>query len=461
MNNTVVVKFNNTSLRLSHSRIDKINNSPDKKTALQMSLIKKIQYICMNKGKKLSDFYDFIHNNKNGKILFIESNGRIQEKIKSVINEKMPSLKTVKIDNSENIEKKLQKILKEKGMDLKNDIFTEIVYYENNEDITGKTYYLSKNHPLIYKPNIPYVHPKYEQGASKYIVSKDNNFVALATIGKEKFSPENEFYDLEGLNSIKIGLAVTPNLMISHNAGICLVDHLNNNPPLSQRVFENAVNDLKQLHKRHVFLRDIKPGNMAYDGKQVNFIDVDDRIKLKRGNYSTLGPTFNIYGKEVIYTPKYITLGLVNRIYTSDPANSEKSILRELGITCYHQVADEYAFLMTMIASTTKSKDLNFAIHNAKTDIAGDFILNEISDKIKNCNDERKLKNLEEEYIKTKNTYIHPGVMNKSNEKYFTSWLEENIKPDHYKSVKSLLTDPAKYAYKVPKTHLADMLLFK
>lgn len=88
MNNTVVVKFNNTSLRLSHSRIDKINNASDKKTALQMGFLKKIQYICMNKGKRLSDLYDFTHDHKNGEKLFIQSNGRIQEKLTSVINKK-------------------------------------------------------------------------------------------------------------------------------------------------------------------------------------------------------------------------------------------------------------------------------------------------------------------------------------------------------------------------------------
>lgn len=40
---------------------------------------------------------------------------------------------------------------------------------------------------------------------------------------------KNNFYDLEGLNSIKIGLVVVLDLMILYNVGICLIDYLNNN----------------------------------------------------------------------------------------------------------------------------------------------------------------------------------------------------------------------------------------
>ncbi|CNK00260.1 Uncharacterised protein [Yersinia aldovae] len=460
MNNTVVVKFNNTSLRLSHTRIDKINNSPDKKTALQMGFVKKIQYICMNKGKRLSDLYDFTHNHKNGEKLFIQSNGCIQEKLISVINKKMPPLKTIEIDNSETVEKELQKILKEKAINLKDNIFTEIVYFEDKEDTTGRTYYISKNSLPVYKPNIPYVHPKNEQGASKYVVSKDDNFVALAPTKKDKFSTENNFHDLKGLNSIKTGLVVAPDLMISHNAGTCLIDHLNHNSPLPQSVFKNAVNDLKQLHKRRTYLRDIKPGNMAYDGKQVNFIDVDDRISVNK-RVELFKPVFYIYGKEVVLTPKYITQGLVNHIYGSDPTNPGKTILKQTGITYAHRIADEYTFLMTMITATTKDNALKSSIKNAKVDIMGVGIINKINNDIDQCSDKQKKYKLIDKLIKTQKEYNNTGIMNKSNKRYFTSWLTGNIKPEHHNYVKSLLTDPAKYADTFPKIHLADMLLFK
>ncbi|CFQ14375.1 hypothetical protein [Yersinia enterocolitica] len=466
LNNTVVVKFNNTSLRLSHSRIDKINNASDKKTALQMGFLKKIQYICMNKGKRLSDLYDFTHDHKNGEKLFIQSNGRIQGKLTSVINKKMLRLKTVEIDNSETVAKELQKILKEKAIILQDNIFTKIVYPKDKKDTIGRDYYISKNFPPVYNPNIPYAHHKNEQGTSKYVVSKDDNFVALLSTGKEKFSTKNNFHDLEGLNSIKTGLVVAPDLMISHNAGICLIDHLNNNAPLPQSVFEIAVNDLKELHKRQGYLRDIKPANMAYDGKQVNFIDVDDRIKAHKITKITKitkisDPVFKIYGKEVIYTPKYITQGLVNHIYESNPGNPGKKTLKQKDITYDLQIADEYAFLMTMITATTKDNALKSSIENAKVDIMGVRIINRIKNKIDQCSDRQEKNKLTDKLIETQKEYNNTGIMNKSNKKYFTPWLKKNIELKHHESVKLLLTDPARYADTAPKTHLADMLLFK
>ncbi|EPZ8124929.1 hypothetical protein ACXV6R_002792 [Yersinia enterocolitica] len=462
MNNTVVVKFNNTSLRLSHSRIDKINNAPDKKTALQMGFLKKIQYICMNKGKRLSDLYDFTHDHKNGEKLFIQSNGRIQEKLTSIINNEIPQLKTVGIDNSKTVSKEIQKIIEEKAIILQDNMFTEIVYFEDKdkEDTTGRTYYISKNFPPVYKPNIPYVHPKNEQGASKYVVSKDYNFVALAPTEKEKFSTENNFHDLKGLNSIKTGLVVAPELMISHNAGSCLIDYLNDNAPLPQSVFKNAVNDLKQLHERKTYLRDIKPANMAYDGKQVNFIDVDDRISVNR-RAGIFDPVFNIYGKEVRLTLGYITQGLVNNIYKSNPSNPGETILKQIYITDHHKIADEYAFLVTMIAATTKDNELKSSIENAKVDIMGVRIINGINNDIDQCSDRQEKNKLTDILIKTREEYNNTGIMNKNNKKYFTPWLKENIQPKYHKSVKLLLTDPARYADTAPKTHLADMLLFK
>lgn len=458
MNKTVVVNFDNTSFRLLNSRINKVNNAPDKKSALKMNFAEKIHYICMNKGKKLSDLYDFIHKDRNGEKLFIQPNGCICKKLTSVSNEKNKHLKSYEV-NCRNIE--LNEILHKKGTILKDNVFTEVVYRKNKEDVTGVTYYLSKNHPPICKPNIPYVHLENEQGASKYVASKDDDYVVLATTKKEKkFNTENKFDDLKGLNSIKFGLVVAPNLMISPNAGTCLTDHLKNNPPLPQSTFENAVNDLKKLHKRETYLRDIKKGNMAYDGKQVNFIDIDDRISLKRNDLFSASE-FNIYGKEMVYTSKYITLGLLSNIYQRSSTNPGKLILRETAITYSHRVADEYAFLMTMISSTTQNNNLKSSIDKAKTDIVGIKMLGDINNEINNCNDASELKYLNKWYDKTKSKYIYPGVMNKNNGKYFTSWVKKNIKPEYHESVKSLLTNPARYADTAPETYLADMLLFK
>lgn len=413
MNNTVVVKFDNTSLRLSHSRINKINNAPDKKSALQMSLPKKIAYIWMNKGNSLNDLYDFIHKNRNGEKLFIQPNGCICKKLASVSNEKNNHLKSYEV-NCRNIE--LNEILHEKGIILKNNVFTEVVYRKNKEDVTGVTYYLSKNHPPIYKPNIPYVHLKHEQGASKYVVSKDDNFVALATTKKNELNTANKFDDLNGLNSIKIGQVVTKNLMISPNAGTCLTDHLKNNPPLPQSAFENAANDLKTLHQRNGYLRDIKPGNTAYDGKQVNFIDVDDRIsKNTLGNHSTV--KFKIHGEPCIYTENYITDNLLYEIYDkNDRISNNKDVAK------YLKAADEYAFLLTIIAATTKSKVLREAIISPTSD-------------------------------------RNPQKLGISNKLHLRTWVDQHVNSQHKRTVNLLFSAPDKYAVLNSDIYLSDMLL--
>lgn len=83
---------------------------------------------------------------------------------------------------------------------------------------------------------------------------------------------ENKVDDLKGINSVKFGLAVNHNLMIARNAGESLLDCIEKKQSILPNHFENAVNDLKKLHKKNIYLRDIKPGNMAYDGKQLTLL---------------------------------------------------------------------------------------------------------------------------------------------------------------------------------------------
>ncbi|CNJ50408.1 hypothetical protein HB991_18905 [Yersinia mollaretii] len=356
----------------------------------------------------------------------------------------------------------LEKLEKMKSEGLyTNKGFIKTTYNGDNKSIHGREYYHSRNkdHPIVYKPSeIP---SGVEKGSFKIVTRKDDRFVALEPIRKyDRFETDNNFKDIKDIRSINTGLAVSTKLIIDRNAGVCVSKYIKSGNTIPYGAFENAANDLKTLHQRNGYLRDIKPGNTAYDGKQINFIDIDDRISLKRKMLSLVS-MFNIYGKEVIYTPKYMTEGLLHNIYKCSPTRSGRLILRKTSITYSLRVADEYAFLMTMIASTTKGNNLKSSINKAKTDTLGIKILDNITDKIYNCNDVKELKHLNEWYNKTKSEYIYPGVMNKDNGKYFTPWLEANIKSEHHKSVRSLLTDPARYADTSPKTHLADMLLFK
>jgi Sif protein len=350
-----------------------------------------------------------------------------------------------------------------------NQEFTPMVYNGDKQEIKGRVYYLSKNHPPVYQPNTPIRHNNDEKGSFKHVTHKDERFVALAPNQlTEKFNPVNDCSHFQGLSSMKFGLAVTPELIIARNAGDDLFNYLSNNHCLSPLAFENAVNDLQKLHEKRVYLRDIKPENTAYDGRKVNFIDLDDRIGVHKETVSSI-PSFDIYGEKVMCTPQYITLGLCSRIYTQKDGKQQ---LRKEDISQTLKVADEYAFLMTMIETTTNDTDLKSAIAIPKTDIMGIINQNEIQDKLDKLKGEYTNKKISIKYYEShKNTlnierlkiekeYINSGVMNSKNEKHFTSWIDKNIKPEHIKSVKLLLTNPARYAEK-PNIHLAEMLLFK
>ncbi|WP_186367623.1 hypothetical protein, partial [Yersinia aldovae] len=192
----------------------------------------------------------------------------------------------------------------------------------------------------------------------------------------------------------------------------------------------------------------------------INFIDVEDRINIQeKASLPTLA--LNIYGNELSYTPNYISMGLFNGIYNNESENINDMTLRETDTRQYLKVADEYAFIMTMIVATTKNPELKDSIIDSKVDIKRNIIIDKINSNINKTTDTTEKKELRLERMRIRKEYIHPGVMNKNNEEHFTSWLKGNIKPEHHKSVELLLTDPARYADSAPKTHLADMLLFK
>ncbi|MGL4486817.1 MAG: hypothetical protein ACRCUG_07550 [Yersinia sp. (in: enterobacteria)] len=473
MNKTVVADFNNTSLRLSLSRINKILDAPDKKSALQMSFAKRIQYIVMNKEKKLSDLYDYMHTGTKAEKLLIRPNDGIDNKLILDLNEKITNFQIEKMCKIRSAEK-IKRYYIEHKENLRNknnpkQEFTTMVYNGKRKEkdingvmkeIKGRVYYLSKNHPPCHKPTTRCETNNNEAGAYKHVTHKDDMFVALAP-NKGKFNTVNNFNDLKGLNRIKFGLAVASDMIISRNAGRCVKDCINSNTIIPQLAFKNAVDDLKQLHERRVYLRDIKPGNTAFDGKHINFIDVDDRIGVNKET-ATLEPIFNKYGKEASYTRKYITQKLFDKIYRCNPSSDNKITLRPTySINHPLKVADEYAFLMTMIAATSNDTDLKSSIADAKIDIIGNSIMSGINKELEQYNVIEKQGELIDRFVQTKKEYCHPGVMNTDNEKHFIPWLNDNIKPKNIKSVKLLLTDPAGYAEEKFKTHLADMLLFK
>lgn len=293
--------------------------------------------------------------------------------------------------------------------------FIKTTYYGDNKSIHGREYYHSRNkdHPIVYKPSeIP---SGVENGSFKIVTRKDDRFVALEPVDiSDRFELDNNFNDIKDIRSMKTGLAVSTKLIIARNAGKNVFDCINDGDAIPDSAFKNAANDLKTLHKRHGYLRDIKPENTAYDGKQINFIDIDDRISKDTDQQDL---KFKLHGEQAICTMNYITEKLLGGIYDkNDRISNNKDVAK------YLKAADEYAFLLTIIAATTKSKVLREAI------ISPDPT--------------RKIQRL---------SYV--------NRERVSDWIRYNTEFQHRDRVRLLFSAPDKYAVLNNDIYLSDMLL--
>ncbi|MGL4861156.1 MAG: hypothetical protein ACRC5A_15775 [Enterobacteriaceae bacterium] len=163
--------------------------------------------------------------------------------------------------------------------------------------------------PVLHTPVTPPDEPA--SGAFKALATQDKSFVALVPVGDDTdFSKEAtvDDSDLDRLNlpTVKYGAVVNKSktLMIAPNAGTPLSDKT-----ISADAFRRALSDLETLHENRIFLRDIKPDNLAVqtlkDGQvQVNFIDVDGRHHPDSGE--------NI---KPLFTLGYITPPLLGALY--------------------------------------------------------------------------------------------------------------------------------------------------
>ncbi|ENA1773563.1 hypothetical protein ABF237_002234 [Yersinia ruckeri] len=410
-----------------------MNNATDKKDAIKLGFSDRLKNIFTHKENKLGKLYDHLNSNGCEKRLVIKTNGDICEKYylfrqDNYIFSKQQQMQKIQAFSEKIAAKKIQLAFREhliKNNRIKSSEFDEntdfiaTTYNGNKKDLIGRTYFLNKNHPPVYLPNQPI--NGIEEGSFKHVIRKDKHFVALASNNKnknKKFSMENKIDDLKGIKSVKFGLAVNHNLMIARNAGESLLNCIEKKNILPNH-FNNAVNDLKKLHNKHTYLRDIKPGNMAYDGKQINFIDVDDRVIITHNPYKNeLKHTF--LGAKVIYTKKYITKELLSHIYNKNKLATQPAVVK------YLKAADEYAFITSMITATTHLTNIVSILNPTE--------------------------------INTKK-YNSTGTINSENRNILGSWLNENVKPKYHESIISLLTNPVDYAKKARKTYLSDMLL--
>ena len=254
--------------------------------------------------------------------------------------------------------------------------------------------------PALMKPMNP---PKTTQeGSFKTVETVDKKYVALR-LKEGQFEKPMDNSDLVGLPTMKKNTIVTPTLMMGDNAGkIELFDFVANskskNGALPEKCFHQAALDLETLHTRHSYLRDIKPENMGYDPdkQQVNFLDLDDRVNLKKTKEA-----------ESFGTPGYINYDLVKLIY----GKNGKSPLNEAAL----RVADDYAFLAAFIFSTgTKA----VAVH------IGD----------------REL---------TTKGFDHKDAL---------KWIDKNVVPEHKATAFYLISDPSTYATTQKYVSVAKML---
>ncbi|ATW34366.1 MULTISPECIES: BUD32 family EKC/KEOPS complex subunit [Candidatus Williamhamiltonella] len=290
----------------------------------------------------------------------------------------------------------------------------------------GRTYYFQKNNQNdilrgMYSPTEYPDSPM--EGTFKDVTTIDKNFVQLKFKGNLFGREINNNDDLEGTSTVIPGIAVDSDIMIARFGGDNLSDYLQKKNFINPDHFENAVKDLGTLHKKNTYLTDIKIENLAYDGKNVNFIDIENRVKIDPTKPKIIKPHM---------TPGCTTTKLLRVLrpdafgglshsfsFTPDEAAAKKPYLK---------VCDEYAFLLAMIEATTRK---------SKFQIAFDAVPIKKIDQIN-------------------------GIMNHKNEPYFRKWIKKHVKPEFHSNVASILKDPHEYAEKSSNPpYLSDMLLFK
>ncbi|CNK00282.1 Uncharacterised protein [Yersinia aldovae] len=386
------------SLATSSPVIDQKNKVPDKRPEARFRLSEGIIKIC---GKY--NFKPIMRNNNEDTNI-----NTAAKKIQSYFRDHLEKLENM---DSEGLRNK-------KG-------FIKTTYHGNKVDFHNIQFYHHKEHRSVHMPNK--ICDGTEKGSFKKLTRKDDLFVALEPTEKDDlFATTNNFKDIKGTHRVKPGLAVSTTLIIARNAGMCVFDYIQDEKkdPIPISAFENAANDLKILHKINTYLRDIKPENTAYDGKNINFIDVDDRVSDNaRGKDPKV--KFTLHGAPKIFTSAYITNNLKDKIY-----NNGFRLSNNENIVNYLKSADEYAFLLTIIATTTTS------------DVLRDNIINSVDTDI------------------STDSSSSAGMSYSENRDELTTWVNKHVKPEHKSKVDLLLSAPNKHAELKDKIYLSDMLLF-
>lgn len=291
--------------------------------------------------------------------------------------------------------------------------FKKMAYVGKNKEFAGREYFFDQDLRVLYKGARQLRH---EAGAEKVMQygGIDEKFIGLVPRKydfKDEAKKDNKDILQLKLKTVVLNTVVEDKLMLARNAGKPLIHKDRKVEVVDTSAFHYAARDLAILHKNGIYLRDIKSANMAFNkqSNQVNFIDVDGRIQRTPNK---------LYRGGSLYTPIATTRGLIDGAYYAYDEKKQSS---------YFRTADEYAFLLTLIASTTTEKSLQNALLYPDVDI---------------CRG------------------IYPGALNRRNAFLFKAWLDKNVQPAYRADIEQLLTNPARYAEGAPNhPSLSQMLI--
>lgn len=247
------------------------------------------------------------------------------------------------------------------------------------------------------------------KGAEKQLTAKEKNFVELVSLKKRGFSKRKsrKFIEiarhLAPYSSCRSGVQIDGRTLLAQSGGKDMKAMMKAHPDGGYRIndFKQSCADLKNMHQRHIFLRDIKAENMTVrtlnsGTKQVMFIDTDEAAV----------PTLNNYA-EKSYTASMTTQGIIEGQMRGD-----LSVIR---------AGDNYAKLLLMTEATHR-------IFRGYPKLDGPGVVDEDG------------------------VWHHTGSyqifrdtkLTAQNYSSYKDWVDEYIKPEYRTSVMRFLLNPAK-----------------
>ncbi|AVI67731.1 hypothetical protein CKQ84_18810 [Shewanella sp. WE21] len=185
------------------------------------------------------------------------------------------------------------------------------------------------------------------EGNFKQLVRKDNQFVQLH-IYNDMLDVDKTQYNQLMMNELKHHPSICPSIyvndstMIARNGGMEVAKLIEKGNKISLIHFKSLLTDLHSLHLKKIFLHDIKPNNLTYNGTNVRHIDVENLV----------APDYNDGENGIVCTDEYTTIHLTNAILNGD--------------TLADQNHDNYSTLLSIIEATSGNFFKNAPTENPK-----------------------------------------------------------------------------------------------